>query len=796
MSSIDFERINTVALSHLGDLLPRWLPGGRVEAGEYVCASLAGGQGRSCSINMNTGLWGDFATDAKGGDAVSLLAAIKGVKQGEAAQELARDLGIDSGNGDKPVRRSRGRIVAAYDYLGPDGNLVFQVTRWEPKTFSQRRPDGNGGWVNSVKGIELVPYHLPEITQAKALFVTEGEKDADALTALGLTATTSAQGAGKWRAEYNCHFAGKRVAILPDNDAPGREHAQKVARNLRGVAEVVKVIELPGLPEKGDVSDWLSAGGTRETLLEMVRAAIPWEPSTEPQDGPNGNEDRQGEEVIRLQKGALGVVVDACETILARPDLPTQYRTFQRGGQLVRVATLPAAATTGGIARPQGAVVIMEAQKPFLLDALGRFGRFEKFDARSKKWVPTDPPKEVAETILARAGLWPMPVLRGVVACPTVRSDGSLLLEPGYDAASGYYLAHNLSVRVPVSPTLAEAQAALDTLAALLAGFAFVEPVDCSVALALIATAVVRPALASVPVFAITAPVRGSGKSTLMDIAAVIATGRRSAVLSATADHEELEKRLVGCLLSGDCIVNLDNINGNLRSDLLCQATTSEAVKVRPLGASSQVEIPNTALWSANGNNLSLMGDLSRRALLVRLDPGCERPEERVFDFDPVARAMERRVEYVAAILTVIRAFIAARKPNMGLAPFGSFERWSDMVRAAMVWAGAADPCESREAVMEDDPDAAQLQALVSAWWARFERTPQNVNEVIKAAKDDDALEEALDSIAGGRGGVDARRLGYWLRSHAGRVVDGRKIIKYTALRCGVQWKVLPMEAC
>ena len=132
----------------------------------------------------------------------------------------------------------------------------------------------------------------------------------------------------------------------------------------------------------------------------------------------------------------------------------------------------------------------------------------------------------------------------------------------------------------------------------------------------------------------------------------------------------------------------------------------------------------------------------------------------------------------------------------MGLAPFGSFERWSDMVRAAMVWAGAADPCESREAVMEDDPDAAQLQALVSAWWARFERTPQNVNEVIKAAKDDDALEEALDSIAGGRGGVDARRLGYWLRSHAGRVVDGRKIIKYTALRCGVQWKVLPMEAC
>jgi hypothetical protein len=90
-----------------------------------------------------------------------------------------------------------------------------------------------------------------------------------------------------------------------------------------------------------------------------------------------------------------------------------------------------------------------------------------------------------------------------------------------------------------------------------------------------------------------------------MDIAAVIATGRRSAVLSATADRDELEKRLVGCLLSGDCIINLDNVNGLLRSDLLCQATTAEAVKVRPLGSSDHAEVPNSALWAANGNNLS-----------------------------------------------------------------------------------------------------------------------------------------------------------------------------------------------
>ncbi len=791
---IDFKAVNYAALPRLGSLLPGWLPGGRVEAGEYICASLEGGQGRSCSVNLSTCLWGDFATGAKGGDPVSLLAAIRGIKQSEAARELARGLGLPCDNGVKPACRDRRRIVASYDYVGPDGTLVFQVTRWEPKTFTQRRPDGNGGWIPSVKGIELVPYRLPSVIQAKAVFIVEGEKDAEALAALGLAATCNAQGAGKWRPEYNRHFAGKRVCILPDNDAPGRKHAHDVARQLHELAEVVKVLELPGLPPKGDVSDWLAAGGTRESLLELVKTALAWEPSAGGLNdrAPAGDTQDKGKP-IRLINGGMSEAVDACEAVLARTDLPTEYRTFQRGGQLVRVATLPASAMADGVSRPAGAVVIMEAQKAFLMDVLGRFASFEKFNVRDDAWKPANPPKELAETIQARAGLWPVPPLRGVVACPTMRADGSLLLTPGYDALSGYFMAHRLAVEVPDTPGLAEAQAALDALAALLAGFAFVEPLDCSVALALILTAVARPALASVPVFAITAPVRGSGKSTLLDIAAVIATGWRSAVLSATSDHAELEKRLIGCLLSGDALVSLDNINGNLRSDLLCQATTSEAVKVRPLGASSQVEIPNTALWSANGNNLSLAGDLSRRAVLCRLDPVLERPEERSFAFDPVARAMERRAEYVAAALTVMRAYVAAGRPGLDLSPFGSFERWSAMVRTAMVWAGAADPCESRAAVMEDDPEAAMLRALVAAWWNRFGRTPRTVKEIVKAGEEDDCpLAEVLHDVAGEGRAINARRLGWWLRRQAGRIVNGLKLVQYGSVSGVAQWKMLP----
>jgi len=788
---IDYKKINDAALARLDDLLQQLLPGGRVEGNEYKVGSLKGEEGKSCSVNRVTGKWADFATDEKGGDPISLFAAIRGIKQSEAACELARYLGLEV---DKPARNGRRRVVASYNYHGPDGKLVFQVTRWEPKNFTQRCPDENGGWINSVKGIEFVPYRLPEIIKAESVFIVEGEKDADALTALGLAATCNAQGAGKWRPEYNRHFAGKRVAILPDNDDPGRKHARDVARQLHGLAEVVKIIELPGLPPKGDVSDWLNRGGTRDALLKILKDVPVWEPIPEVQDmqeAEGGRQDETGD--IIIQKGAFGEIVDACEAILARPDLPTQYRTFQRGGQLVRVATLPAMSTASDITRSPGAVVIMGAQKPFLLDILGRFGRFKKLDARSGEWRMADPPKEVAETILSRAGLWPAPVLRGCVSCPTLRQDGSLLLEPGYDPGSGYFLAHNLMVNVPNAPTQAEARTAFDLLAKLLCGFSFISTVDCAVALSIIITAVVRPALPAAPLFGITAPVRGSGKSTLTDVASVIATGHRSAVLSASTDYAELEKRLVGSLLAGDSIINLDNITGTLRSDLLSQAMTSAAVKIRPLGTSSQVNIPNTALWCVNGNNLSLAGDLTRRTLLCRLDPGMERPEERSFDFDPLVRALEQRGDYVTAALTLVRAYIAAGRPNMDLTPFGSFELWSDLVRSPLVWIGADDPCKSRLAVLEDDPDVAQLSDLLTTWWDCFGGTPRTVKEIVKAVKEVGIpLAEVIFDIAGEGREINRHRLGWWLRRHAERIVDGFKLVKLSPVSGVAKWKVLP----
>jgi len=163
--------------------------------------------------------------------------------------------------------------------------LLFQAVRYEPKGFSQRRPAASGTWVFSLDGVRRVLYRLPEVLAAavgKTIWLVEGEKDADALAALGAAATTSPMGAGKWSDEYGDALAGANVALLPDNDAVGLSHAHRVAASLQGRAKRVRVVALPGLPPKGDISDWLAARGTLPALVQLAKAAPDWRPGDAP----------------------------------------------------------------------------------------------------------------------------------------------------------------------------------------------------------------------------------------------------------------------------------------------------------------------------------------------------------------------------------------------------------------------------------------------------------------------------------------------------------------------------------
>lgn len=209
-----------------------------------------------------------------GGTAWQLAAFLAGVDPGDkdGVKEWLTERGL--------FNSTERRILAEYRYDDETGAHLFDVVRFEPKDFRQRKPDGT--W--NLQGARRVPYRLPQVLAAVDVFIVEGEKDVDRLNAIGLTATCNPGGSGKWRDEYSGLFRpNQHVCIIPDNDDPGREHARKVANSMYGKVGSVKVLDLPGLPTKGDVSDWLQGrdmDSAAEELSILADHAPAWEPDT------------------------------------------------------------------------------------------------------------------------------------------------------------------------------------------------------------------------------------------------------------------------------------------------------------------------------------------------------------------------------------------------------------------------------------------------------------------------------------------------------------------------------------
>ncbi len=223
------------------------------------------------------------------GDKAALLKCHRGCPNNQIVEEINRMLG-------RPVRNektfptppkagstSAKKVVATYDYVDAAGNLLYQKLRFDPKDFRIRKPNGSG-WDWSLTGVNEVLYNLPAINQAlfsgETIFIVEGEKDADNISKLGFVATTNTHGASKeetrskWKHDLSKSLQGaSEVVILPDNDSTGNAHANSVAASLHQFQIPVKIVRLPGLPEKGDASDFLAAGGTKEQIISLAESA-------------------------------------------------------------------------------------------------------------------------------------------------------------------------------------------------------------------------------------------------------------------------------------------------------------------------------------------------------------------------------------------------------------------------------------------------------------------------------------------------------------------------------------------
>lgn len=202
----------------------------------------------SLSVNKDKGLWYCHACN-----------------DGGTASQFALRLGIDA-----PSRREQDPD-AIYYYHNKEGKSIYRIVRGRDKKFYAERPNGKGSWEKGIKGISLVPYRLPEVMKAEGfVYIVEGEKDVETLRKQGMSATTNPFGAGKWKDEFSDYLRDMNVIILPDNDQPGKEHGRRVSESLMGKANRALIVELPGLGDKEDVTDWLNKGHTVKELSDYV----------------------------------------------------------------------------------------------------------------------------------------------------------------------------------------------------------------------------------------------------------------------------------------------------------------------------------------------------------------------------------------------------------------------------------------------------------------------------------------------------------------------------------------------
>ncbi len=480
---------------------------------------------------------------------------------------------------------------------------------------------------------------------------------------------------------------------------------------------------------------------------------------------------------------------------------------FARGSRLV--AVLHEGEATTGVMRAPGAPrvqTLAAARLRSMLSACATWVRHKPKD-EGFEIVPAHVPDWAVKDLEARgqwAGIRP---LEGVVECPVLRPDGTVLERPGYDDATGLYYAPNGPYpALPERPTQDDARAACAALLEAVDDFPFEQPCHRSAWLAGLLTPFARYAFrGSVPLFLVDANIRGAGKSLLTDCIAEVFGGRPMGGMTQATDDSEERKRITSLLLDGSPLLLIDNITRPLGSDALVMLLTREEWSDRALGGNEAVRLPNSAVWYATGNNVQLRGDMGRRVVHIRLRSPDEQPERRTgFRHNPLLGWVRReRFRLAACALTVLRAYCAEGRPGADeLSPWGSFDAWSALVRGALVWAGQPDPGDAREDLVQvADHDANLVRDLVAGWAAldpggggmtvgealgKLEASP-GAHEAFRAA-----LAELLCCPPGKL--PSSSRLGAKLRSVRGRNVGGRCIELSRKSHGYNRWIVAPVN--
>jgi hypothetical protein len=497
---------------------------------------------------------------------------------------------------------------------------------------------------------------------------------------------------------------------------------------------------------------------------------------------------------------------------------PTVY---QRGYELVRILREDGGTEDKVLKRTPGTPKISRMQRATLRERLAANARWvavrkmpgSRTDEPEFTLVPAHPPAWSVDAVLAR-GTWPgIRTLTGVVETPVLRPDGSILSVPGYDVATGLlYIPSGEHPSIPANPTRDDARTACEALLEVVCDVPFESDAHRAAWLAGVLTPFARPALSGPsPVFIVDANTRGTGKNLALDAIGIIVSGRDMSRMAHIKDNEELDKRITSIALSGDTTVLIDNLRGGFGGAVWEAVATATFWRGRRLGVSEDTIMPLLVTWYATANNAEIIGDMSRRVVLIRLFTKEEQPEDRdptLFRHpDLLQWVREQRPRLVAAALTVLRAYVVAGRPAQKCR-FGSFESWAGLVASAIVWAGYADPCTTRQAVEENaGSDRSKLGAVLVAWEEQYGSDPQKLATVLRTIDDEarearkegtatdtlplTALEDAFTGLSNDGRRPSPQQLGKLLGHLRGRVVNGLYLDNTAMDRNGTHlWRV------
>lgn len=601
---------------------------------------------------------------------------------------------------------------------------------------------------------------------------------------------------------------GMEIVFAADNDRAKPPEAAGFDEGFRCAVDAARAVGGKiAMPETAgqDFNDLFCAAGPEAVKTAIDAAADP--PGHEQTGKPDQKTKKKKLQTfgpdsrpeIQIIAGKIDQAIDAAEKAL----IDSGEEIFVLGSDyLVRPIKQAPGKNYGGD-RPEGQTVWAPVTVSFLVYLLTQKINFQKFDQRVEGWIPCNCPKNLAEGLISKIGLWSFSVAVGLIHCPGIRWDGSLMVKPGYDPQTGIFAAPNGHFPpVKENPTKEDAEAALKRLREAIQTFPFDGPVSESVALAGMITAVIRPMLNLSPLFLISASAPGSGKSMLVDGFCILATGFPAAVSGGDESPEESKAHLDSLLLQGSNFIALDNLEQTLKGVRLTQLLSSERVSVRVKGFSKEIPVAHSAMVFATGNNASVGGDLPRRTLYCYIDAKAERPEAREFDESFQSFCLRNRGELVNAALTIMRAYVVAGRPKQKIPALGGFDMFSAWVRSPLVWLEMEDPLKSQEAIREADVSLSNLTSVFEAWREAFGDRPQTTKAGCRAALDkksagDDSLYDALENVCfdNKTGGLNTKRLGAYFRRYRKRIINGLQLVAAGTEQRAALWAVVDRTA-